>query len=202
MNRRCLLAATAALFCASAHATTVGQNAPAFSLTDVNGKTVQLSDFRGKHVVLEWVNPGCPFVVKHYASGNMAATQKAAADAGIAWLTINSTARDHRDYQAPAALGAWMNQHKAVPTATLMDVDGKVGRAFGARVTPHMYLIDPAGKLIYAGAIDSKATANPADIAGATNYVKQAMAEAKAGKPISVASTNAYGCTIKYANPG
>lgn len=203
MHRRSLLLAAATLLAVgAAQAVAVGQQAPAFSLTDVNGKAVQLSDFKGQHVVLEWVNPGCPFVVKHYNAGNMQGTQKAAKDQGLVWLTVNSTARDHRDFLAPAAMGAWMSQQKAAAAATLMDTDGKVGRAYGARVTPHMYVIDPAGKLVYAGAIDSKPTANPADIASATNYVKQAMAELKAGKPVSQASTTPYGCTIKYASPG
>lgn len=195
------LALAAGLMSAAAHAGTVGQPAPAFSATDVNGRTVQLSDFKGRHVVLEWVNPGCPFVVKHYASGNMQATQKAATDKGVVWLTINTTARDHRDFRNAADMAAWMNQHKAGATATLMDSDGRVGRAFGARVTPHMYVINPAGLVVYAGAIDNKPTANPADIPGATNFVRQALNETLAGKPVSQAQTQAYGCTIKYATP-
>ena len=182
-------------------AATVGQPAPAFTATDVTGKTVSLADFKGKHLVLEWTNPGCPYVQKHYGAGNMQATQKAAVDQGVVWLTINTTARDHGDYKPPAEMAAWMKAQKAAATATLMDVEGTVGRAYGARTTPHMYVVNPAGTLVYAGAIDSKPTANPADIATATNHVKQALAESLAGKPVTVASTRAYGCTVKYASP-
>jgi peroxiredoxin len=192
-----LMTAFAALARAEA---VVGQPAPPFSAADVSGKTVSLADFKGKYVVLEWINPGCPYVQKHYNAANMQATQKAAAGKGVAWLAVNSTATDHRDYRKPADMAAWMRKHQAAATATLMDVDGKVGRAYGARATPHLYIVDPAGKVVYAGAIDSKPTANPSDIAGATNYVNQALSEALAGKPVSVASTRAYGCTIKYAS--
>ena len=179
-------------------AATVGQPAPAFTATDVTGKAVSLADFKGRHVVLEWVNPGCPYVQKHYGAANMQGTQKAAVDQGVVWLAVSTTARDHVDYKAPADLAAWMKSNKAAATATLMDPDGTVGRAYGARTTPHLYVINPAGTLVYAGAIDSKPTANPADIAGATNHVKQALAESLAGKPVSVASTRPYGCSVKY----
>ena len=180
----------------------VGQPAPAFSAVDATGKTVSLADYKGKHVVLEWVNPGCPFVQKHYNSGNMPATQKAAVAKGMAWLTISSTATDSGDYKPPAELASWIRGKEGAPTATVMDNDGKIGRAYGARVTPHMYIVDPQGKLIYAGAIDSKSTANPADIATATNYVSQAIGEAASGKPLSQSTTRAYGCSIKYSNAG
>ncbi len=178
----------------------VGQTAPAFSVTDSRGKTVSLADFKGKHVVLEWVNPGCPFVQKHYNSGNLPGTQQRATAQGVVWLAVSSTARSASDYKPPAELEAWLKSKQAAPSATLMDDEGKLGRAYGARTTPHLYLIDPAGKLIYAGAIDSKPTANPADIATAVNYVNQALGEALAGKPVSQATTTAYGCTIKYAS--
>ena len=180
----------------------VGQPAPAFSATDTAGKPVTLADYKGKHVVLEWVNPGCPFVQKHYDSGNMPATQKSAAAKGVVWLSVNSTAKDAGDYMSPSELAAWQKSKDAAPTGTLMDVEGKVGRAYGARTTPHMYLIDPQGKLVYAGAIDSKPTANPADIKTATNYVNQAIGEALSGKPVSQATSRAYGCSIKYASAG
>jgi hypothetical protein len=181
-------------------AATVGQAAPAFTLTDTAGRTVSLADFKGRHVVLEWINPGCPFVQKHYDSGNMQATQKGAIDRAVVWLAINSTATNSRDYMAPAALAGWMGNHRAPATATLMDADGKTGRAYGARTTPHMYVIDPQGKLIYAGAIDSRPTANPADIRVATNHVNQALADALAGRPVATPVTQPYGCTIKYAS--
>ena len=180
-------------------AAAVGQAAPAFTALDTAGKPVSLADFKGRHVVLEWTNPGCPFVVKHYGSDNMQATQKAATAKGVVWLTINSTAADAGDYKAPAALAAWMQQQKAAASSTLMDADGKVGRAYGARTTPHMFVIDPAGKLVYAGAIDSRPTANPAHVKDATNHVNQALAETLAGKPVSVASTQPYGCSVKYS---
>jgi peroxiredoxin len=187
------LAATAAL--ASA---TVGQPAPAFTAVDTAGKSVSLADFKGRHVVLEWVNPGCPFVQKHYDAGNMQATQKDATGRGAVWLAVNSTAVTASDYRKPADMAAWMRQHNAAATATLMDADGKVGRAYGARTTPHMYVVDPKGVLVYAGAIDSKATARASDIATATNHVRAALDETLAGKPVSVASTRPYGCSIKY----
>jgi hypothetical protein len=178
----------------------IGQPAPAFSAVDANGKAVSLADFKGKHVVLEWVNPGCPYVQKHYNSGNMPATQKAAIDKGVTWLAVSSTAKDAGDYRPPKDLVGWIQGKGGAPSATLMDDSGKIGRAYGARTTPHMYLIDPQGKLLYAGAIDSKATSNPADIATATNYVNQAVGEALAGKPVSQPTTRAYGCSIKYAD--
>ncbi|MBC8055875.1 MAG: thioredoxin family protein [Rhizobiales bacterium] len=181
---------------------TVGQAAPAFSATDTSGKTVSLADYKGKYVVLEWTNPGCPFVQKHYDSGNMQATQKEATGKGAVWLSVNTTAKDATDYMAPAALQGWMTSKNGAPTATLMDADGKVGRAYAARTTPHMYIVDPQGKLVYAGAIDSKPTANPADIKGATNYVTAALGEAMSGKPVSRATTQAYGCSVKYSNAG
>jgi peroxiredoxin len=199
--------ATASLFAAlslaggaALAAANLGQSAPAFSVTDTAGKTVSLSDFKGKHVVLEWVNPGCPYVQKHYSSANMQGTQKAAVDKGVVWLAVNSTAPDATDYRAPAAMAAWMKEQQAAASATLMDADGKVGRAYGARTTPHMYIIDPQGKLVYAGAIDSKPSARAADVKGATNYVNQALGEALAGKPISVAATQPYGCSVKYSS--
>ena len=182
----------------AAAAATVGQPAPAFSATDTGGRTVSLADFKGGHVVLEWVNPGCPYVQKHYGAGNMQATQKAAADQGVVWLAVNTTTREHGDYKLPAEMAAWMKGQKSAATATLMDSDGSLGRAYGARTTPHLYVINATGTLVYAGAIDSRASANPADIAGATNHVKAALAESLAGKPVSVASTRPYGCSVKY----
>jgi peroxiredoxin len=197
-----IVAASLALgsaFSAAAQAV-VNQPAPAFSAKDATGKTVNLADFKGKHVVLEWVNPGCPFVQKHYNSGNMPATQKDAMAKGVVWLSVSSTAKDAGDHLPPAELAKWLQSKSAAPTATLIDEDGKLGRSYGARTTPHMYLIDPQGKLVYAGAIDSKPSANPADIKTATNYVKQAVGEAVSGKPVSQAQTQAYGCSIKYAS--
>jgi peroxiredoxin len=194
--------AAATLFASGAAiaAATVGQPAPAFSVADTSGKTVNLADFKGKYVVMEWVNPGCPFVVKHYGASNMQAAQKDAGAKGVVWLTVSSTAPGSSDYKKPAELGKWMQQQGGAPSATLMDDDGKIGRAFGAKATPHTFVIDPQGRVIYAGAIDSKPTANPADIAGATNYVRAALAESMAGKPVSTPTTQAYGCSVKYSS--
>jgi peroxiredoxin len=195
------LATTLLALGSAAHAAvSVGQPAPAFTATDTAGRSVSLADFKGKTVVLEWVNPGCPYVRKHYGSGNMPATQKDAVAGGVVWLSINSTAKDTSDYQPPAQLAQWMQSQKATPSATLMDESGRIGQAYGARTTPHMYVIDTNGVLAYAGAIDSKPTPNPADIAGATNYVKQALGELRAGKAVSQPVTRAYGCSVKYAS--
>ncbi len=198
--KKLLVAALVSLLASTAGAVpTVGQPAPGFSALDTNGKAVSLADFKGKHVVLEWVNPGCPYVVKHYGSSNMQGTQKEATAKGVVWLAINSTSTDHSDYQAPAALAQWMQGHKAAASATLMDADGRVGRAYGARTTPHMYIVSPQGTLVYAGGIDNKPSSNPADVATATNHVKVALGEALAGKVISQATTRPYGCSVKYS---
>ena len=182
-----------------AHSTTaVGQKAPDFTLTDTAGKTLRLSDYKGKHVVLEWNNPGCPFVRKHYDSANMQALQKEAAAKGVVWLAINSTETGHPDYLAAPELSQWMVQQKAAPTATLMDESGSVGKSYGARTTPHMYMVAPDGTLIYAGGIDSIPSARTDDIKTATNYVRLGLNEALAGKPLSQATTRPYGCSVKY----
>ena len=177
----------------------VGATAPAFTLTDTQGRTVRLADFKGRHVVLEWTNPGCPFVVKHYGSQNMQALQKEAAARNVVWLSINATARGHADHLAPPALhDKLVKDWGASPTAVLMDEAGTAGRAYGARTTPHLYIVDPAGKLVFAGGIDDQRTANPADVKTARNHVRAALAEALAGKPVSVATPPPYGCSIKY----
>ncbi len=177
---------------------TVGQLAPNFSAKDVNGKAVSLADFKGKTVVLEWVNPGCPYVRKHYEGGNMQGTQQDALAKNVVWLAVNSTGNDHPDYLAPAKLAAWMKQQKAPATHTLMDEDGKIGKAYGARTTPHMYIVDGKGMLVYAGGIDSIPTASASDIPKATNYVKVSLTEMAGGKPVSNNVTRAYGCSVKY----
>ena len=175
----------------------VGQPAPAFTAYDLAGKPVSLADFKGKTVILEWHNFGCPFVQKHYKSNNMQALQKKyGADA--VWLTINSTHTGHQDYQSPAVLTQELKKFGATPTRFLMDESGAVGRAYGAKVTPHMYIIDPTGKVVYNGAIDDNRSANPEDVKTAKNLVVAAMDELKAGKPVSNASNAPYGCTIKY----
>jgi peroxiredoxin len=197
-----LIASTAlALACGAAFAqATVGQPAPAFTATDTSGKAVSLADFKGKTVVLEWVNPGCPYVRKHYDSANMQTTQKNATGKGVVWLAVNSTAQGHGDFKKPADMAAWMTSQKAAATATLIDSDGKVGKAYGARTTPHMYIVDAKGTLVYAGGIDDKPTANPADTKTATNHVNAALADIAAGKPVAQATTRPYGCSVKYAD--
>lgn len=204
VNRRTFSAALAAAPWAAsvmspAHAATaaVGQAAPYFTATDTTGKTRKLSDYKGKLVVLEWTNPGCPFVQKHY-SGNMQGLQKEFTGKGVVWLAINSTETDSGDYLAPAKLAGWMSGKQAAATATLMDESGRIGQMYGARTTPHMYIVSPRGQLVYAGAIDSIPSARVDDIKTATNYVRQALNEALRGKPISVATSRAYGCSIKY----
>ncbi len=193
------VAAAGILAAALAHASaSVGQPAPEFKVKDTAGKEQSLAAYKGKFVVLEWVNPDCPFVRKHYDTSNMQSTQTAATAKGAVWLTVSSTATDAGDYRKPADLSAWLEEQGAKPTATLMDEDGKVGHAYGARTTPHMYVIDPQGKLVYAGAIDSKATARKDDVKSATNYVSAALDEAMAGKPVTKATSEPYGCSIKY----
>jgi peroxiredoxin len=193
------VAATALLGAALVHASvSVGQPAPDFKVKDTSGKEQSLAAYKGKFVVLEWVNPGCPFVQKHYDTSNMQSTQKAAEAKGVVWLTVSSTAPDAGDYKKPTELASWIKQKGGAPTATLMDDDGKLGKAYGARTTPHMYVINPQGKLVYAGAIDSKATARKDDVKSATNYVTAALDEALAGKPVSKATSEPYGCSIKY----
>ena len=177
---------------------TVGQAAPAFSAKDVTGKTVSLADFKGKTVVLEWVNPGCPYVRKHYSGGNMQGTQQEAVAKNVVWLAVNSTATDHPDYLKPADLSKWMKEQKAPATHTLMDEDGKIGKAYGARTTPHMYIVDGKGMLVYAGGIDSIPSASASDIPKATNYVKASLTEMAGGKSVSNAVTRPYGCSVKY----
>jgi peroxiredoxin len=182
---------------ARAATASVGQPAPNFSTVDTSGKTRKLSDYKGKLVVLEWTNPGCPFVQKHY-SGNMQALQKEFTAKGVVWLAINSTETESGDYLTLAKLSSWMGAKQAQPSATLMDVSGQIGQLYGARTTPHMYIVSPQGRLIYAGGIDSIPSAQVDDIKTATNYVRQGLNEALTGKALSMASTRPYGCSVKY----
>lgn len=205
MNRRLfsgalVLAPLAAHFTAHAQApATVGQAAPDFTAVDTSGKPHRLSDYKGKLVVLEWTNPGCPFVRKHY-SGNMQGLQKEFTGKGVVWLSINSTEATSGDYLAPARLAGWMAEKQGQPTATLMDEAGKIGQLYGAKTTPHMYIIDGGGVLRYMGGIDSIASSDKEDLAKATQYVPQALAELKAGKAVSVATSQPYGCGVKYGS--
>ena len=199
LHRRTLLACSLALpFGFAQAASAVGELAPDFALRDANGHDVKLSYFRGKYVVLEWISPGCPFVRKHYESGNMPATQREAVARGVAWLTMYSDDDTSPHYTKPARLQAWMRERKAAATAVLVDGNGAVGRAYHARTTLDMYIVSPTGILLYAGAIDSIPSADRADIPKATNYVRQGLTEALAGRPVSVPVTRPYGCTIQY----
>lgn len=176
----------------------VGQPAPNFSATDDNGKTVSLSDYKGKIVVLEWTSSECPFVKKHYDSGNMQKLQKQAKAAGVVWLSVDSSGAKNPGYMDAAAAQAWIKSRNAAPTDLLIDETGAVGHLYGAKTTPHMFVIDKAGNVAYAGAIDSVASPDPHDIAGATNYVQAALASIEAGKPVATPETKSYGCGVKY----
>jgi len=175
-----------------------GDTAPDFSLTDIHGQKHSLSDYKGRYVVLEWNNPGCPFVRKHYDSGNMPKLQQEERAKGVVWLTINSAAAGRQGDSSPGELEAFLQDSHADPTAYLRDPDGTVGHLYGAKTTPHMFVINPEGKLIYEGGIDNKPTPDPADIPGATNYVRVALDESMAGKPVTVATSRPYGCSVKY----
>ena len=200
MKRRTAIAlAVAALFVAGAAAAKpeVGKPAPAFTVTDSNGKSHSLSDFAGKTVVLEWHNPECPFVKKHY-SGNMQHQQKDATGQEVVWLTINSGKSGKQGHLDGKAANAYLVASNASPSAYLIDADSATGTAYAAKTTPHMFVIDGKGTLQYMGAIDSVPSADVGDIADATQYVTQALTELESGKPVSVASTQPYGCSVKY----
>ena len=183
---------------AAATAPRPGALAPEFSLPDAAGKTHALSGYRGKWVILEWVNYDCPFVKKHYGSGNMQKVQKAARGKGAIWLSVNSSAPGKQGHFAGTELTKRIVDSKADVDGYLLDPDGAVGKAYKAKTTPHMFVIDPQGKVVYAGAIDDKPSTETADIAGARNYVLAALEAGMAGKPVETASTTAYGCGVKY----
>ena len=198
---RCLLAGI--LFFVSAggvraDGATVGASAPDFTLSDAAGTPHRLSDYRGKCIVLEWFNNECPFVRKHYDSGNMQRLQAASTAKGVIWLTIASSAPGTSGYLTPEAATQMIRQRHANQTALLLDADGTVGRRYGAKATPHMFIIHSDGSVIYAGAIDDQPSVDPTNLLQATNDVRQALDEALAGKPVSVASTRPYGCSVKY----
>jgi peroxiredoxin len=176
----------------------VGSAAPDFSLTDAKGKTHSLSQYKGKHVVLEWFNPECPFVKKHYGSGNMQKLQGEYTAKGVVWLTIDSSAPGTEGNLTAEQADKIATSWKTHQTALLLDTEGKAGRAYGAKNTPNMVVINPEGKIAYEGAIDSKATPNPADIPSSTNYVKAALDESLTGKPVTTSQTKPYGCSVKY----
>lgn len=204
MVRRSLLSAVFAVGVAPAlpaqAAPVVGQPAPAFSAADAEGRTRSLAEFKGKTVVLEWHNEGCPYVKKHYGAGAMQKLQKQAAADGVVWLTVISSAPNTQGYLAGDAAKRWKAKYDAGATALLLDPAGDVGRAYDAKTTPHMYVIDKGGKLAYMGGIDDKPTADPASLKGAKNYVAAALADLGAGRPVATPVTRAYGCSVKYAS--
>ena len=191
--------ALATLFAAgAAFAVAAGAPAPACTIADTSGKPVQLGDYKGKYVVLEWTNPECPFVRKHYSSGNMQGLQKEWAGRDVVWLSINSTNQSHSEFKTPKQMSDWMKSQNAAPAATLLDATSDTGRAYSAKTTPQMFVIAPSGKVIYSGAIDDKRSTTLADAKTANNYVRAALTEAMSGKPVTVSNTTPYGCSVKY----
>ena len=175
-----------------------GTSAPGFTAVDSKGKRHTLAAYKGKTVVLEWTNHECPYTVKHYATGNMQALQKAATESGAIWLTVVSSRPGSQGHVEALEADKLTDDRNAHPTAVLLDPAGDLGKLYGARVTPHMYVIDPSGMLIYMGAIDDQPTANHASVKGARSYVREALDAVAAGRPVAVASTRPYGCTVKY----
>jgi len=195
-----LLMAAVMLTAVAAHAADamVGKKAPAFTLKDINGNNVSLSSYNGKYVVLEWINHGCPFVKKHYETGNMQALQTELTGKGVVWLSIASSAKGKEGYMNAEEWKKGEAEYKSGASAILLDEKGKVGKLYGAKTTPHMFVIDPKGDIIYMGAIDDKPSYDKADVAGAKNYVKAAVEESMAGKAVSTPETKSYGCSVKY----
>jgi peroxiredoxin len=183
---------------AAASAQQVGSQAPEFTLADANGKAVRLSDFRGKYVVLEWTNPDCPFVQSHYEARSMQGLQQAWSNKGVVWLTINSTSQQHPEYKTGPQMNAWMQSKGAMQKAVLIDGTSATGRQYAAKTTPQMFVIDPSGKVVYDGAIDDHRSARASAHNATDNFVQAALSEVTSGKPVRVASTTPYGCSIKY----
>lgn len=200
-NRRIILGSLAALAIGpslAAAAPTNGAAAPAFTALDTQGKQRSLAEFAGKTVVLEWTNHDCPYVKKHYGAGNMQALQREATADGVVWLSVISSAPGKQGHVTATEADALTRSRGAAPSAVLLDAKGDLGRLYGAKTTPHMYIITPDGKVVFQGGIDDKPTANPADLATARNHVRAALADMKAGRPIAVASSAPYGCSVKY----
>jgi peroxiredoxin len=179
-------------------AATAGQAAPDFTLTDTQGKQVQLSDFKGKYVVLEWTNPGCPFVRNHYNTRSMQGLQAEWSAKDVVWLSIDSSNRSSFEFVQPAQLGEWMKARGAAQSAVLVDPDSATAKLYQAKTTPHMFVIDPQGKIVYAGAIDDRPSTRPEDPPSAKNYVRTALMQATSGVAVATAATTPYGCSIKY----
>jgi hypothetical protein len=182
----------------AASAAKVGEPAPDFTATDSNGQSRHLADFKGKYVVLEWHNQGCPYTRKHYAGGNMQALQKQWTGKGVVWFTVISSAPGAQGYMTAAEENDYVKKMNAAPTAVLLDPDGRLGHLYAAKTTPHMFIIDPNGALIYNGAIDDHPTSEQSDIPNSKNYVSTALTEAMSGKKVSDAATRPYGCSVKY----
>ena len=176
----------------------VGDAAPDFSATTSTGKTVRLADYRGKYVVLEWHNNGCPYVGKHYNSGNMQRLQKQWTGQGVVWFTILSSAPGKQGYLTASDENNYLTKMQAAPTAALLDPTGEIGHLYDAKTSPQMVVINPQGVVIYNGAIDDRPTTDLQDVQGATNYVSLALEQAMAGKPVETAATRPYGCSVKY----
>jgi peroxiredoxin len=183
-----------------ARAARVGERAPDFTATDSNGQTHKLSEYAGKFVVLEWHNRGCPYTQKHYQSGNMERLQHEWTARGVVWFTVISSAPGKQGYVTAAEENAYLKEMKAAPTAVLLDPTGALGHLYDAKTTPHMFVINPQGILIYNGAIDDHPTSDASDIPHSQNYLSLALEEALAGKPVAVATSRPYGCSVKYAN--
>lgn len=177
----------------------VGEPAPEFTATDSNGKTHKLADYKGKIVVLEWHNQGCPYVKKHYDSGNMQRLQKDSTARGVIWLSVISSAPGKQGYVTPAQANEYVTRMNVSATAVLLDPEGTLGHLYDAKTSPQMFIIDAKGILVYNGAIDDKPTADQGDLAGATNYVAHALQEVMTGKAVSIPTTRPYGCSVKYA---
>lgn len=184
----------------AARAARVGERAPEFTGTDTNGQTHRLSDYQGKFVVLEWTNHDCPYTRKQYKSGNMQRLQREWTSKGVVWLTVISSAQGEQGYMTATDENAYLKQVDASPTAVLLDPTGALGHLYDAKTTPHMFIINPQGTLIYNGAIDDKPTTDLADVPGAKNYVSLALDEAMSGKPVSIPTSRPYGCSVKYAD--
>lgn len=178
----------------------VGEPAPNFTATGSDGKAYSLADYRGKYVVLEWHNNGCPYTRKHYESGNMQRLQKEWTGKGVVWFTVISSAPGTQGYVTADQENAYMSKMHATPTAALLDPDGSLGHMYDAKTTPQMVVISPAGNIIYDGAIDDHPTPDQNDIAGSKNFVEMALQEATSGKPVETATTRPYGCSVKYAH--
>jgi len=176
----------------------VGEAAPDFTLQDSKGAKHALSSYKGKLVVLEWVNYECPFVKRHYDTGNMQRLQRTYTGKGLVWLSVNSSAPGKQGHFAPDVVEAMLKERKAAASAYLLDSDGTVGRAYGAKTTPHMFVIDASGELIYAGGIDDKPSTDSTDVPGPKSYVQAALDEALAGKTVSTPTSTPYGCSVKY----